>query len=400
MENNTLVKKSESLWTQNFSLLFLINLFLAAGSFLLIPTLPLYAEQILKVSKAEIGYILGFYTITALLVRPWSGWLLDRFGRKSVYWVGLIAFAACVPLYNYAHTFLILSMIRIFHGLAWGIFTTSSNTLAADIVPPSRRGEGIGYFGMSFTIATAIGPVIGLSLLKQSGFDWLFIAASAIVMVTLVFAAFVQYPKVPLEKAKRGGIGFNDIFERDALPASLIVLICSGIFAGLLAFIDLYTKSLGYEDGSAFFILYAVGLTIIRPFAGRMMDKEGPGKILIVGLCMLSLGLMMIAFSKNIYFFWLASLVSGLGMGVIFPTILAMIINITPPERRGVANSTFFSAVDLGVSLGSILLGFVIEATSYSTMYFICALLVFVPLAWFYFYVLKDYQQKLFKFKI
>ena len=155
--------KIPKLWTRDFILMSFTNLFIAAGSFLLIPVLPIYARDIFGASKADIGYVVGIYTLSALLLRPISGYTLDTMGRKSTYLVGLAFFVVLMPLYAWTNTLMMLLAIRFVQGMSWGAVTTGGSTIASDIVPMERRGEGIGYFGMSFTIAMALGPCVGFS---------------------------------------------------------------------------------------------------------------------------------------------------------------------------------------------------------------------------------------------
>lgn len=396
-----------TLWSRDFILMTFTNLLMSAGSFLLIPTLPIYAANAFDASKSEVGYIIGIYTLSALFLRPIAGIFLDTVGRKPVYLLGLFLFVLMMPLYIFVGTLMSLILLRFAHGVSWGTFTTSSSTIVSDIVPPSRRGEGIGYFGMSFTVAMAVGPVLGLTWLQNRSAEELFILASFITLGGMLLAFLIRYPKIKQSNPFHRKINREMLYEADCLPTTSISMICSAIYGGLITFISLFMQEsklqTGYallDNGAVFFIAYAFGLTIIRPLAGRQLDLHGPLRVLSFGFLGLMLGLMLIASSSGqIAWFIAGALVSGIGMGAILPTTLTMIVNIVPPERRGVANSTFFSGVDIGVGVGAIALGAVAEVSSIQMMYYLCAVLVLIPMLSFLMFINKDYEQKFARFK-
>ncbi len=394
------------LWTKDFILMTFTNLFMSAGSFLLIPVLPIYAREVFDASESEIGYIIGIYTLSALFLRPVVGVALDTIGRKPTYLVGLVLFVVFMPFYAWASSLLLLFAIRFLHGLTWGAVTTGGSTIASDIVPMERRGEGIGYFGMSFTVAMAIGPVLGLGLVQHVDYQSLFYIASLVVAATFVIATFVKYPQIVNAKRARRGLSLDMIVDQRVLPASTIALFCSGVYGGLISFITLFMEESGIQTGIAlldsgavFFVAYAIGLTSIRPIAGVQMDRHGPARVMGFGFVVLMISVLALASTREIISFFIASLTAGIGMGVILPTTITMVVNLVEPERRGVANSTFFSAVDIGVGLGTILLGMIASATSVTFMYYVCGGIVAIPLLLFFTFVLKDYNQKLAKIR-
>lgn len=382
------------LWTKDFILMTLVNFLMASGSFILIPTLPVYAERILKTGKSEIGYIIGIYTLSALFIRPFVGVALDNIGRRPVYLMGLFFFFALMPLHYFAKVFWLLIALRLLHGFTWGITTTGGSTVVSDLVPPVRRGEGIGYYGMSFTVSMAVGPVFGLWLIKDGNYSALFFFSSLTLLFTFLIALFIQYPKIQTVR-RSFRITAKMLYDAKGIPSSILAMVCSGVYGGLVTFITLYSQELEIRNGGWFFVCYAIGLTIIRPFAGVEMDTNGPRRIIIFGLVTLIAGLLLLASVTEIIGFLTASFICGVGMGVIMPTTLTMVVNLIAPERRGVGNSTFFSSVDLGVGVGSILLGILAEMTSIRVMYYVSAGIIFLPLLLFLFYVLADYEKKL-----
>jgi MFS family permease len=394
------------LWTTNFILITFANLLISAGSFLLIPVLPIYAKQALGASKAEIGLIISIFTISALLLRPFVGIGLDSLGRKPIYFLGLILFAALLPFYAWFQVVSQLIILRFIHGFAWGIVTTGGSTIASDIVPSERRGEGIGYYGMSFTIAMALGPVIGLALTQLVDYPTLFLIVGGMISLGIGVATLVKYPKLKTTPLKNIKITRASLFDARVVPASSIAMWCSGVYGGLISFITIFTQEKNLQSGmklldsgALFFVAYAIGLTLIRPFAGRELDNNGPRRVIVGGLSILIVGISLLASSVHLGWFLLASFVTGLGMGSILPTVLTMVVNLVEPEKRGVANSTFFTLVDVGISVGTFGLGLVANFTSVATMYYVSALIILIPLIYFWQIVLPDYEQKMLEIK-
>lgn len=388
------------LWTRDFILMCFVNLFVAAGTFLLIPTLPLYARDVLQVGEAEIGYISGLFTLSALFLRPVSGYMLDSWGRKITFLSGLALTILCLPWYAFATSLSFLLALRFLHGLTWGVVTTGGSTVVSDIVPAARRGEGIGYYGMSFTLAMALGPVIGLSMYEELPFEFIIRMTVLGTIISLILATSIKY--IQITPTPKPGKLTNNLYEARALPAASIAFICSAVYGGLISFMTLFMREANIQtgiqildSGAIFFIAYAIGLTVIRPISGVEMDKNGPKRVISIGLSTLMLGLILLASTREVSTFLIASVVCGLGMGSILPTVITMVINVVEPSRRGLANATFFSAIDVGAGFGTIILGLIAESTSIRVMYYISSSLLLIPLIFFNLYILKDYYHKL-----
>jgi MFS family permease len=368
---------------------------MAGGSFMLIPTLPQYAQGQLGAPESQLGYIMGFFTLAALMVRPVSGILLDTIGRKIVYFAGLWMFLSVMPLYYLSYTMTILLGIRLLHGFGWGVLTTGGSTIVSDIVPPARRGEGIGYFGMSFTLGMALGPTAGLWLIKLTNFQTLFAVEIVVMSLSILLSWMVQYPVIEKVGRTAKGIQWSDIVEPRCLSIASIGLFSSMIYGGILTFISLFAQERGLEQaGNWFFIAYASGLTIVRPIAGKWLDRYGPHSLLGCAFALLTIGVWWLALTTTGTTFLVASFITGAGMGAILPTVITMTVSIVVPQRRGAANSTFFSGVDIGIGLGAILLSYVVSITSLQTMYLVCGGLVIIPTLIFFGYAYRDYTQK------
>ncbi|MDQ3395961.1 MAG: MFS transporter [Bacteroidota bacterium] len=382
----------EKVFTKNFIVHSISYLLLTTAFYFLLPTLPLYVVRVLKEDKSMVGYITGFYALSALLIRPFAGYALDTWGRKPIYLTSLAFYTVLIFTYNFAATFFLLIIIRLLHGLSWGMLTTGGSTIVADIVPANKRGQGIGYFGLATTLSMAIGPLLGLWILGQVHYDRLFLTSALVAGVALLMACFIVYPKVEMVRHK---LAWNSIIEKSVLPIAFVMLIVAIPYAGMMTFIPLLSDELGIENGGLFFLVYAIGVSILRPAAGKIMDKRGPAMIMLTSFTLSISGLFLIYFSKEINFFLGGAFVLGLGNGILMPTLQTMIINMVKAERRGVANSTFFSSIDLGIGIGSVILGYLAEFTSLSFLFLFSGVILLFPMFYFFIFVVGKYNRSI-----
>lgn len=391
-----MIKESERLWTRDFNLLTLANLLMAISFYFLLPTLPVYVVKSLGADKSQIGYIIGVYTLAAVSIRPLAGYALDSLGRRPVYLYALGLFALIMPVYKLATGLALLLLIRLLHGFSWGFVTTSGGTIVADVIPPKRRGEGIGYYGLSMTIAMAIGPTIGLWLTGESNFGRLFTSAGILAAAALLLASFVKYPEVPTMKRS---LSWQAFFEVKVLPLSAVMFFVTVVYGGVVSFITIYGPEVGIKNAGLFFLVYAVLMGLTRPIAGRLFDKKGPTPVMAIGFVSLIAGYVLLAVWRNPVGFLTSAAVMGIGFGMVWPCLMAMTVNMVPPQRRGVANSTVFSALDLGIGSGSVVLGLLANYTSISTMYLTSAFILIIPVILYFGYASKGYLSALISLK-
>jgi predicted MFS family arabinose efflux permease len=385
---------SDTFWSANFVYISIANLLMAIAFYFLIPTLPFYLETVLGVSRGYVGLVLAAYTIAALLVRPLTGMAVDRKGRKVIYLVSFLLFSLLFSAYIAATTLAIMVVIRILHGLTWGISTTAGSTVVVDIIPPARRGEGLGIFGLSMTIAMAIGPMFGLWLSTSSNYMRLFIGASLLSLAGFILILFVKYPRYT-PPVRPEGIWWKNLIAPAALPVSMNYLIVMISYGGMLSFIAIYAREIGITNPGLFFLVYAIGITLSRLFAGRIFDRRGPFGIVIMGLMLLTTGFPILAFIQNGSGFFISSFILGLGSGIIMPTFQAMVNNLAGAQHRGAANSTLFTALDLGIGIGMIGMGLLSSVIGLSSSFMSFGLLNLSALLLFVFYTQRHYDRNL-----
>ncbi|MBN2059486.1 MAG: MFS transporter [Deltaproteobacteria bacterium] len=382
----------DSLWTKNFTMHLLAILFVAISFYFLLPLIPVIAVKQLGVDNSQAGYLIGVYSLSSLLIRPFAGYAVDSFGRKRIFLFSICFFALFTFSYYLAATFISFLLLRLLHGLTWGVFNTSSATIIADIVPPSRRGEGIGYFGLAMSLSMAVGPMFALWLAGDRHYDRLFIAAT----IPAVFAFFAASTvKPPPLQFRRKGFKWKNFIEIRVIPICIVQFFIAFVFGGLISFVALYCEEINVADGGVFFLFYAIAMSFTRPFGGRVMDRSGPKIVVTLGILLLIGGYMLLWVTHGITILVMAALSLGLGYGLFLPAIQTMIIYMVEINSRGVANSTFSATIDLGIGIGSIAMGWFANATSIGTMFFGSSLLHLVPLSFLLIYVLKDFNNNM-----
>ena len=356
---------------------------MAMAFYQLIPVLPVYIKEELGGDKGQVGMIMACFTVSALLIRPFTGWALDRYGRKVIFISSLLAFSLFFSGYGLAGTLASMAVLRFLHGIAWGVTTTSGSTVVVDLLPRSRMGEGIGFYGLSMTLAMALGPLVGIWMTQGADYHWIFLETAGMSLFFFIAAVIVKYPAYtppkPLPRIK-----LSTLFERSSLISSLNMLIIMIPYGGVISFIALYGKEQGMEDASGpFFIFCGIGIAATRYFAGRIFDRLGPKKLLITGMGLEMACFPILTLVPAPMGFYIAALLLGLGVGIAMPSFQAMVNNMVTRERRGVANSTLFTAVDIGIGIGMIAIGRVGETWSLYAAFLGCTAVVLLGLIYF-----------------
>jgi len=382
-------KEHFSLWTRDFIFTTFANLFLFFSFQMLIPTLPVFTEQ-LGGDEFDVGLVIGIFTISALIIRPFAGKALDTLSKRMILFVGLLIFILSVLGYHLVTTVFLILVLRFIHGIGWGITSTAFGTIVSDIVPAKRRGEGMGYYGLSSTLGMAIAPLIGIWLMINQGFSTLFYVSSLLAVVSLLFIQIISFSPSKETEKKTDEAFWNNLFEKKALFPSLLVMLFAVTYGGIVSFITLFGKEVNIDNVGWFFLANALMVMVSRPLAGVLFDRKGHLWVLIPGALFAITGLTILSFTTNLLFLIISALFYGLGFGTIQPALLAWTINRVAPSRRGAANATFYSAFDLGIGLGSMILGIIAKLTSYGMMYRISIALLLLYLVLYLYYLEKD----------
>ena len=375
-QSNALHK--EKIWTRDFILICISNFFIFLGFQMTLPTIPLYVEE-LGGNDQLIGVVVSIFTFSALLVRSYAGHALETRGRKIVYLTGILIFIVSVGSFGFLPAIGFLFFMRFIQGIGWGFSTTASGTIASDIIPSKRRGEGMGYYGLSGNIALAFGPSLGLSLAGVLSYTQLFMICAILGLIAFLLSSRIRYKTI--EKTQQVGKKEKwDFYEKTALKPALLLFFITVTFGGIASFLPLYTAQKGISGIQWYFLVFALALMASRTFAGKIYDVKGHRAIFIPGTILIVAAMILLAWLLNTTVLLIAAVLYGIGFGSVQPALQAWSIENAPKHRRGMANATFFSSFDLGVGMGALLFGQIGHLFGYHTIYWVSAFSVFLSI--------------------
>lgn len=376
--NEKVQPNREKIWTRDFALICLANFFIFLGFQMTLPTLPIFVQE-LGGSDQMIGLIIGIFTFSALIFRPYAGKLLESKGRKFVYMVGLAVFVFSVGSYAFIVSIGLLLVMRVVQGVGWGFSTTATSTIATDLIPPKRRGEGMGYFGLSGNLALAFGPALGLTLVGVISFTSLFLICGGLGLVAFLLSTTIRYKRVEKSPDKTVTVKF-DIFEKTALEPSVLLFFITVTFGGIASFLPLYAAQKGIAGIELYFLVYAIFLMISRTFAGKIYDRKGHLYVFLPGTVFIFIAMILLSWLPNMTVMLIAAGIYGLGFGSVQPALQAWAVDKAPGNRKGMANATFFSFFDLGVGLGAMTFGQLASLYGYGSIYKTAAISVLLSM--------------------
>ncbi|CAM3902940.1 MFS transporter [Mesobacillus thioparans] len=369
---------TEKIWSKDFLFIFLANFFIFLGFQMTLPTIPLFVEH-LGGNDQLIGFVVGIFTFSALLVRPFAGRMLETKGRGFIYLIGLVIFVISVGSFGFASGIAFLFFMRIIQGVGWGFSTTASGTIATDLIPPRRRGEGMGYFGLSGNVALAMGPTLGLALAAAITFKQLFLISAVLGLAAFLLASRITYKKA--EKAEEDTVKRRwDVYEKSALQPSFLLLFITITFGGIASFLPLYSAQKGIAGIEWYFFIFAMTLMLSRSFAGQLYDKKGHGAVFLPGTLLILIAMILLAWLPNSLVMFIAAGLYGFGFGSVQPALQAWAVQDAPMNRKGMANATFFSFFDLGVGVGAMAFGQIGHWLGYGSIYIASAISVFASI--------------------
>lgn len=369
-----MTKQKPVLWTPGFMLACIANFLLGMSFYVSMPTLPFHLVEQLRIGEATVGGILSSYVIAALLVRPFSGFIVDRFNARHAYLAALAAYVLFTSGYLLAHTVLAFVIVRLGIGLTFAVLSTAANTQAIDIIPSVRRGEGIGFFGLMSSLAMALGPMFGLWLMDHYPFERVFHAAIGAGVAGLLVASLVRSPRKQ-RRQPATVLSLDRFLLVRGIPLALNLAVIGLGYGMLLAFAAIYGKQLGVANTGIFFTLMAAGMMVSRGFSGRLIDSGNVVLTTNCGTAAIILGLGMMALAGGPLPYYLAGLLAGFGFGVVYPAYQTMMVNLGGHAQRGTAVATYFSALDVGIGAGMMVAGLIASRLGLANAFAIGALL-------------------------
>ena len=382
----------DRLVTPSYCFILAANFLLYFGFWLLIPVLPFYLSEVFSTSNSTIGIILSCYTVAALCIRPFSGYLLDSFARKPLYLLAYFIFMAMFAGYIIAGSLALFILFRIIHGVSFGMVTVGGNTVVIDIMPSSRRGEGLGYYGLSNNIAMAVGPMSGL-FLHDAGMSYtsIFCCSLGSCIAGLICASLVKTPYKP--PVKREPISLDRFILLKGIPAGISLLLLSIPYGMTTNYVAMYAKEIGINATTGFFFTFmAVGMAISRIFSGKIVDRGKITQVISAGLYIVVFSFFLLSscayiinwngMACSIIFFTVALLL-GIGFGIMFPAYNTLFVNLAPNNQRGTATSTYLTSWDVGIGIGMLTGGYIAEVSTFDKAYLFGACLTIISMLYF-----------------
>ncbi|MDT2939553.1 MFS transporter [Lactococcus lactis] len=371
----------EKLWTTTFVVNMLLNFIFYLVFYLPTVVIGTMAMERYHASASIAGILSGIFIVGGFIARLWAGNNMKRLGAKKLLYIGTLIYFLLTFAYFFVHSVVLLLILRLVHGLGFGIAATASGTLAGAIVPSSRRGEGIGYYALSVTLSSAVGPFLSMFLYRTSGFYSLIWLSALLLFIALVGIFFIHVEKTTdssnsVDNKVHKKFAWSNYFEKEALPISLIAFLIGISYSSILSFMDAYARNIHLSEAASFFFLvYAITVLLYRPITGRVFDGFGDNFVMYPTYLFFALGLLLIGFAHSGWMLLLAAIFIGLGYGSFSPFGQAIAIRNSEAHRLGITTSTFFGFMDMGVGFGPFILGMFMPLLGYRNLYFASAIL-------------------------
>lgn len=416
------------IFTRDFVLTCLASLCGYASFYILLGAVPLYVKHV-GGSELEVGLVVGVFSAVSLCVRMPLGRACDEKGKRPFMLIGAIVLALCGLVYSWAGSVGALVASRALHGLGWALFGTAVYALVAETIPASRRGEAMGYYGISSNIAMALGPAIGFAILQGGRFGAVFAFSSAMAVLAFVLTATIREGSGKTDAAGEGGSDgaakggalvlrdnccerrargeeagqqgacqtchdfeadrrlhadhrhrahadphagprHHPMFERSALLPSAVMGVLTVSYSAIVSFLPLYAKVNGVENPGFFFTVYALALVTSRTFTGRLSDRYGRAAVILPGIGLIAVALMLAApLAVNVVGVGVIGALFGLGFATVQSSLMAMIADRAAPGHRGAAMGTYMTALDLGIGAGAMLCGLLSDSLGFAPMF-------------------------------
>ena len=373
------MESTNALWTGNFVKIWIINLALCLWATMLNASYPFYVIH-LGGTELLVGIAAGGFFLASLVMRPITGWMLDNVSRSGFFALGILLLIGATLLLMFVPLLGFALILRIVSGFLYAGATTSSITNACDSIPLSRFGEGLGFLGLGNTLATALGPMVGLAIIADLSYRYMFAACICVLILAVIFLRGFIYKKIEraADSRERKRIELSSLFSVDALPASVVMLFSALPFGGVTVFIALYGEYYKLGSGAWFYTLMAVGTGSTRLFAGRFADKKGELPMIMAGNFCFLLALALLLLDSS-FCYYVSGLFFGIGFGISIPALQTMSMRTTPPDKRGSASSTFQCSYDISAGLGGLLAGGLVTVWGYRPMF--AAMNVFIVIS-------------------
>ena len=378
------------IWTREFLGMGMTNFFYFMSQYILIAALPVFIMDDLGKGQWEAGMAMTCFQIGTVVCRPLAGRIIDGVNKQRLLLAASSVFFLVMGSFYFVSSLHMVWGLRLVHGIVFALGTTASATMAALVLPKSRKGEGIGYFAVSGNLAMVIGPLVGLLIIDFLGPRPLFIFLALLALGAIYGGNGKKLSDdiiLPSGKRKQG-FHLPDFFEKKALPSVILGGLVFFAYGGVLTFIPMYTRSLGLSSfTSLFFLVFALVIVVTRPFVGYLFDHHGPEATVYPGFAFFCIGFVLLSQVGGVPLLLLSAGILGIGFGALAPAFQTLAVQSAPPSRAGVATSTYFWSLDISVGLAAAVLGVVSDSLGYPFMYgVVCLASAVLGLVYYFFW--------------
>jgi MFS family permease len=362
------------LWTKDFIVASLVTLFLSLSFHITLVIISVYAMDTFQSSPSLAGLATGIFVIGGLITRLYFGRWIEKIGRRKMLFAGIFFNLVTILLYFVASSYPLLLIVRFLHGASNGIAVTVAMTIAANIIPNERRGEGMAYFiSLSGTLSAAIGPFLAIFVVQHGSYNMVFIFCAIFAVLGLIMAFILSIPEIKLTKEQlreTKEFKFSRFFATKAIPISIICGLIYFCYSSVTTFLSAYSKEINLiEIASFFFIVYSIAVLISRPFVGRLFDSKGENFVIYPAIIIFMAGIILLSQTHSGLTLMLSGALIGIGLGTIQSSIFTIATRVGPLHQTGLATSTVMMLMDVGGGIGPFIYGLFIPFIGYRGMY-------------------------------
>ena len=393
VKESTAYQPPKTLWNASYLLILAVST-LSSFSFYMTATIMSKYLVSLGATIAFAGVVVGLFSITSLVCRPFCGLMADRLNNIWLLIVSNILMGIGMVGFALMRSMPLMIVFRIINAVGFAINGTVQMAAAVHFIPKDRTAEGIGYKGISQLIGSACAPAVGLEIANAWGMPAAFLAAAGMTTLAAIMLVFMLRMQLPTRNSERKGIVFSDIFDIKAVPFTLpysTFSFTNGIINGYLL---LYAEQFGIAKVSIYFTIYAVAVFLIRPISGKLMDRHGLRVTVFPGMICCALSLIWLSYSTTLPMIIATGILRAIGQGAAQPSLQAGCINRVGRDRSGVATSTYYLGGDVGQGIGPMIGGFILAQVAgnagYQLMFWFCATIMVIAMVYFFFFLKKE----------
>lgn len=361
------------LWTRGFVLDTLVNFLIYIIYYMLMVIIASEAIHSLNASVSEAGLASGLFVLGTLVARLFAGRSVELYGRKKMLYAGILFYLVTTCMYFLVDSLPMMYGVRLLNGVGYGIASTATSTIVSAMIPAERRGEGINYYALSMSLAAAIGPFIGMLLQQMFPFSVIILFSIAMVLICLAAAFVMKVDEIQLTEEHRAALkqlSLSNFLEPRVMGISIVGFFVAVCYSSVLSFLATYAAELKLMTaGTLFFVVYALSITVARPIAGVMFDRKGEDFVMYPTYACLAIGLLVLSFTTQSWEMLVAGVFVGLGYGTFMSNGQAICVKLVEEVRIGVAVSTYFVMLDLGLGVGPYILGAFKESLGFQGIY-------------------------------